>query len=64
MGVLEEKSNDILTSQQDSDSDSEAGEQDDTDVSAKKEPDIISKLMGQAKNNKQKPVQIQEIGKG
>ncbi|TLD29430.1 hypothetical protein E2P81_ATG05724 [Venturia nashicola] len=53
LGVLEEKSGDITTSQQDPDSASESG-------SDEKYPDIISQLMGQVKKDR-KAGQIQEI---
>lgn len=61
LGVLEEKSRDITTSQQDPDSDPDTEQHDDDTRSEKKDPDVISKLMGQARKDR-KAVQIQELG--
>jgi hypothetical protein len=61
LGVLEKKPDDITTGKQDSESESD--ESGDDTHAEKKEVDVISKLMGQAKK-KQKPAQIEELGEG
>jgi hypothetical protein len=57
LGVLEEKPEGITTSKHASDCDPDEHDED----TKEKEVDVISKLMGQAKN-KQKQAQIEDLG--